>query len=41
VWLDRLVACRAEWDESFAELAQLAGGTYLFRPGRKVDAAKT
>ncbi|MFI7341836.1 hypothetical protein ACIBUY_28330 [Streptomyces sp. NPDC050085] len=39
-WLDRLVACRAGWEECLAELAQLAGDAYLFRPGRKVEAAK-
>ncbi|WP_411098861.1 hypothetical protein [Streptomyces sp. x-45] len=39
-WLDRLVACRAEWEEALAELGELAGEAYLFRPGRKVEAAK-
>ncbi|WP_405898268.1 hypothetical protein OG242_12685 [Streptomyces sp. NBC_00727] len=39
-WLGRLVACRAEWEATLAELAQIAGNSYLFRPGRKVEAAK-
>ncbi|MFH8728654.1 hypothetical protein [Streptomyces termitum] len=39
-WLDRLVACRSEWEETLAELAELAGDDYLFRPGRKAGATK-
>ncbi|WP_242539426.1 hypothetical protein [Streptomyces albidoflavus] len=39
-WLDRLVACRAEWEVDLTNLAELAGNAYLFRPGRKVEAAK-
>lgn len=39
-WLERLVACRAEWEQCLAELAELAGDDYLFRPGRKAEAAK-
>ena len=38
--LGRLVACRAGWETVLAELAQAAGAGYLFRPGRKVAAAK-
>jgi len=40
VWLERLVACRAPWEQTLAELAAAAGNGYLFRPGRKVEAAK-
>ncbi|MFJ2111347.1 hypothetical protein ACIOEX_05410 [Streptomyces sp. NPDC087850] len=39
-WLGRLVACRSGWEQTLAELAQVAGNGYLFRPGRKVEAAK-
>jgi len=39
-WLGRLVACRSGWEQTLAELAQVAGDGYLFRPGRKVEAAK-
>ncbi|MGW5446816.1 hypothetical protein [Streptomyces asiaticus] len=38
--LGRLVACRAGWSVVLAELAEAAGESYLFRPGRKVAAAK-
>lgn len=40
LWLERLVACRAEWEEALAELVDLAGDGYLFRPGRKVKSPK-
>lgn len=36
----RLVACRASWASTLADLAGMAGDGYLFRPGRKVEAAK-
>ncbi|MFC5959197.1 hypothetical protein ACFP51_33665 [Streptomyces pratens] len=36
----RLVACRASWAPILTELADSAGGGFLFRPGRKVAAAK-
>ncbi|WP_338672250.1 hypothetical protein V1460_04420 [Streptomyces sp. SCSIO 30461] len=39
-WLNRLVACRAEWEETLAELGELAENAFLFRPGRKAEAAK-
>ncbi|WP_244188712.1 hypothetical protein [Streptomyces yokosukanensis] len=38
--LGRLVACRAGWSIVLAELAEAAEEGYLFRPGRKVSAAK-
>lgn len=38
--LGRLVACRAGWSVVLAELDEAAGEGYLFRPGRKVAAAK-
>ncbi|MFJ9521810.1 hypothetical protein ACIRPK_26600 [Kitasatospora sp. NPDC101801] len=34
------VAARASWEEVLAELAELAGGRYLFRPGRTTAYAK-
>lgn len=39
-WLGRLVTCRAPWEQTLAELAVLAGDDYVFRPSRKVEAAK-
>lgn len=39
-WLNRLVACQASWEDTLSELAAIAGHDYLFRPGRKVTAAK-
>ncbi|MEU5190439.1 hypothetical protein AB0G83_25335 [Streptomyces klenkii] len=39
-WLDRLVACQADWEDTLSELAAIAGDDYLFRPHRKVAAAK-
>ncbi|MGW0825154.1 hypothetical protein [Streptomyces sp. NPDC002845] len=38
--LGRLVACRADWAPVLVELADAAGAGYVFRPGRKVAAAK-
>lgn len=38
--LGRLVACRAAWAPILTQLTQTAGASYLFRPGRKVEAAK-
>jgi hypothetical protein len=38
--LERLVACRAARAPALTELAKTAGSGYLFRPGRKVEAAK-
>jgi integrase len=38
--LGRLVASRAGWSVVLTELAEAAGEGYLFRPGRKVAAAK-
>ncbi|ANP52085.1 hypothetical protein AVL59_43735 [Streptomyces griseochromogenes] len=38
--LGRLVACHTRWDSVLAELAVEAGTGFLFRPGRKVAAAK-
>ncbi|GAB2992193.1 hypothetical protein GCM10023080_067540 [Streptomyces pseudoechinosporeus] len=38
--LGRLVACRAGWAPVLVELADAAGAGYVFRPGRKVAAAK-
>ncbi|PYC82679.1 hypothetical protein C7C46_10005 [Streptomyces tateyamensis] len=34
------VAARAQWEEELAELAELAGGNYLFRPRRTTPYAK-
>ncbi|QDY80982.1 hypothetical protein FQU76_12675 [Streptomyces qinzhouensis] len=39
-WLGRLVACDAQWEQTLAELAELAQDAYLFRPSRKAEAAK-
>lgn len=39
-WLKRLVACQADWEDTLSELAAIAGDDYLFRPRRKVAAAK-
>ncbi|MFF7685231.1 hypothetical protein ACFZB6_03655 [Streptomyces syringium] len=39
-WLNRLVACGADWEETLSELAAIAGEDYMFRPQRKVTAAK-
>ncbi|MFH8789173.1 hypothetical protein [Streptomyces roseoverticillatus] len=39
-WLNRLVACRADWEATLSELASITGDDYLFRPHRKVAAAK-
>ncbi|QKV92953.1 hypothetical protein HUT19_15285 [Streptomyces sp. NA02950] len=38
--LGRLVACRAGWEAALAEMAETAGTDFVFRPGRKVTAAK-
>ncbi|MGO4459638.1 hypothetical protein AB4039_20420 [Streptomyces sp. M-16] len=38
--LSRLVACHSEWEGTLAELAEISGLGFLFRPGRKVVAAK-
>ncbi|MEU2390397.1 hypothetical protein [Streptomyces sp. NPDC007369] len=38
--LGRLVACHASWEATLADLAQAADAGFLFRPGRKVAAAK-
>ncbi|SCK09473.1 hypothetical protein H180DRAFT_00468 [Streptomyces sp. WMMB 322] len=38
--LGRVVACRARWETVLAEVAERVEGDYVFRPGRKVDAAK-
>jgi hypothetical protein len=38
--LGRLVACHSDWEGTLAELAETAGTGFLFRPGRKVAAAK-
>lgn len=38
--LGRLVAARPAWEEELAELAELAGSGFLFRPGRTTDYAK-
>jgi integrase len=38
--LGRLVAGRAGWESVLAELAVTAGAGFVFRPGRKVTAAK-
>lgn len=38
--LGRLVACHTSWGLVLAELVEAAGAGYLFRPGRKVEAAK-
>ncbi|WP_338897765.1 hypothetical protein WBG99_21005 [Streptomyces sp. TG1A-60] len=38
--LGRLVACNIFWAPVLTELAEAAGAGYLFRPGRKVAAAK-
>jgi integrase len=38
--LGRLVACHVEWAAVLAELAETAGSGFVFRPGRKVAAAK-
>ncbi len=39
-WLGRLVACCSAWAPVLTQLAESAGAGYLFRPGRKVEAAK-
>ncbi|WP_254705485.1 hypothetical protein [Streptomyces vilmorinianum] len=38
--LGRLVACHSDWEGTLAELAEISGTGFLFRPGRKVAAAK-
>lgn len=38
--LGRLVACHSDWEGTLAELAETSGTGFLFRPGRKVAAAK-
>ncbi len=38
--LGRLVACHSDWEGTLAELAEISGAGFLFRPGRKVAAAK-
>ncbi|KNB50384.1 hypothetical protein AC230_00810 [Streptomyces caatingaensis] len=38
--LGRLVACHTGWETVLAELRETAGAGFLFRPGRKVAAAK-
>ncbi|MFJ3254765.1 hypothetical protein ACIPK9_18125 [Streptomyces sp. NPDC086771] len=38
--LGRLVACHSDWEGTLAELAETSGTGFLFRPGRKVTAAK-
>lgn len=39
-FVGRLVACRASWVPVLTELAEASGDGFLFRPGRKVEAAK-
>ncbi|MFD7552582.1 MULTISPECIES: hypothetical protein [unclassified Streptomyces] len=38
--LGRLVACHTEWESVLADLAEAAGSGFLYRPSRKVAAAK-